>query len=91
MKKNWDENIEEFPKTVCGIAQCQICVSFVLLLNRKTVRKEETICELKLFKQRVGSYIKLNSNIIPVILRKLPQSKCQKEYALWEIFFYRLH
>lgn len=36
-------------------------------------------------------YVGLDSTISPVTLKRLPESKCQKEYAFWEMLFQRLY
>lgn len=32
-------------------------------------------------------FVRLDSNISPVTLRRFPESKGQKEYTFWEMFF----
>lgn len=63
------------------------CVIF-LMLERKNMKAKEAICDLKLYIQRIGFYIRLNSNTKPVLLRRLPESKCQKEYTFLEMLFH---
>lgn len=53
---------------VCGQGP-DSCTIYFTVGKQKYWREE--ICNLKLYKQRVGSHIRLHSGLIPVILRSL--------------------
>ena len=78
---------------ICGRGSDSHTISFYGR-KAKILKEEEKLYDLKFYKQRVNSCpfffkwaLRLDSNIIPMILKKKIYLKADVKNAFWEMFF----